>query len=451
MDQIGRLRGWLLSHVEGDGLKATTIRSSIWSTGGFGAGQILRIASNLILTRLLAPEMFGLMALVTMVLAALQLFSDFGIRDALIRNPRGGERDFYSTAWTLQVIRGFILALAAIVVAYPLALVYDQPQMFPLLCVMSVAVAAQGFRSIAAHLQVREMRMRRVVAYQLCVQLLGLAATALLAFWLGNVWALAIGAVIAAFIDVALTFTMLPRYRERLLLDRDSVSQILSFGKWIFVATILTFAGQGGVTAAQGFLVPLDVLAFLSIAGNLSLVLAAAIQQMTGTVGMSAIARAFHEDPERAARGAAKIGRVVGLASTAGAIALSLVSKPLIEFVYDPRYADVGVYLQFLVLGVGAANLSLVYGAALLAMGRSRTHAVIRGVEAVARLGLMYAGFLLGGVIGMTLGLAAAGAVTLAANLVVARRGGYANTGFDLAALAALAAAAAVALASIEA
>src|SRR5688572_4183028 len=49
----------------GPSLRSRTIRGSAWTMGGYGAGQVLRFASNLILTRLLAPEMFGLMALVS--------------------------------------------------------------------------------------------------------------------------------------------------------------------------------------------------------------------------------------------------------------------------------------------------------------------------------------------------------------------------------------------------
>ncbi len=45
-------------------LKKLAIKGTIWTLVGYGSSQILRLLSNLILTRLLVPELFGLMALV---------------------------------------------------------------------------------------------------------------------------------------------------------------------------------------------------------------------------------------------------------------------------------------------------------------------------------------------------------------------------------------------------
>lgn len=449
MERLTRLRAWLLAQMEGDGLKAATIRGSIWTGGGFAASQLLRIGSNLILTRLLAPEAFGLMALVSMAMTGLQLFSDFGVRDALIRNQRAEEPEFYSTAWTIQVIRGMVLAVAAVAIAGPVSLAYEQPELSGMLKVMAIALTVDGFVSIGTHLEMRAMRMRGVVIYRLAAQIMTLTATALLAYWLRSVWALVVGAVLGNVIGVALSYLLLPRYPQRLMLDYGAAAEILRFGKWIFVATILTFAGQGGATALQGLLVPLDTLAFISIAGNLSLVLAGVVMHLTSSVGFSAIAQAMRDSRERGVRGVRKIGTVVAVVSTAGALALALIARPVIDLIYDPRYADVGLYLQFMALGVGMANLSLIYGSALLALGESRTYAAFRGVDAAARLSLTYLGFRVGGPVGLTVGLGAGSVVTLAVALAIAARGGYANLKIDLAAAAALIAACGVALAAM--
>jgi O-antigen/teichoic acid export membrane protein len=72
----------------------------------FGGNNALRLGSNLILTRLLFPEAFGLMALVQVFLTGLQMFSDFGLQASVIRSsPRRGS-GFLHTAWTVQILRG---------------------------------------------------------------------------------------------------------------------------------------------------------------------------------------------------------------------------------------------------------------------------------------------------------------------------------------------------------
>ena len=67
-------------------LKKLAIRGTIWTIVGYGASQILRFGSNLILTRLLFPKLFGLMALLNTFIIGLHLFSDIGIGTIIIQN-----------------------------------------------------------------------------------------------------------------------------------------------------------------------------------------------------------------------------------------------------------------------------------------------------------------------------------------------------------------------------
>ena len=72
-----------------------------------GIGQVMRLASNLILTRILSPEDFGLMALVTSFLIGLAMFSDMGFGPSIMQSKRGDDPVFLDTIWTLKIIRGF--------------------------------------------------------------------------------------------------------------------------------------------------------------------------------------------------------------------------------------------------------------------------------------------------------------------------------------------------------
>ena len=63
------------------------------------------------------------------------MLSDVGIQQAFIQNPRGDERAFLNTAWTIRAARGVVLWLIAMLIAYPMALVYGQSELFGLLCV----------------------------------------------------------------------------------------------------------------------------------------------------------------------------------------------------------------------------------------------------------------------------------------------------------------------------
>ena len=60
------------------------------------------------------PEAFGIMALVNVLIQGLTMFSDVGIEPAIVQHRRGDEPRFYNTAWTVQILRGFVLLLGRV-------------------------------------------------------------------------------------------------------------------------------------------------------------------------------------------------------------------------------------------------------------------------------------------------------------------------------------------------
>jgi len=57
------------------------------------------------MTRILVPEMFGVMAIATMVTVVLWLLSDLGIRQNIVQSGRGDDPAFLDTAWVIQIAR----------------------------------------------------------------------------------------------------------------------------------------------------------------------------------------------------------------------------------------------------------------------------------------------------------------------------------------------------------
>src|SRR4051812_45253512 len=124
----------LLAGAEFDGadgaVRAAAVGSAVWTVLGFGAMQVLRFGFNLVLTRLVAPQVFGVMAMVTLCVQALHMFSDLGIRQCVVHHARGDDPDFLNTAWTLQILRGLLLWGLSAALAAPVAAFYgDMPEL----------------------------------------------------------------------------------------------------------------------------------------------------------------------------------------------------------------------------------------------------------------------------------------------------------------------------------
>src|SRR5690606_15288743 len=120
-----------------------------------------RFVSNLILTYLLVPEAFGVMMLVNMAMTLLQMFSDLGIGPNIIHSKRGESTAFLNTAWTVQVIRGFVLWVVACLLAWPLAHVFNA-QMLTVMPVVGLNAAIMGFNSTRLFTLNRKLTIGRI-------------------------------------------------------------------------------------------------------------------------------------------------------------------------------------------------------------------------------------------------------------------------------------------------
>src|SRR5687767_9371627 len=130
-----------------EAIKSRVIRGTVISLIGQGGSKGLRLVSNMLLSRLLFPEAFGLMTMVNFLVLELSMISDVGILPNIIQHKRGDDPVFLNTAWTIQVLRGSTLLLIGALFAYPLAQFYDQEQLITLAPVACLTALFNGFDS----------------------------------------------------------------------------------------------------------------------------------------------------------------------------------------------------------------------------------------------------------------------------------------------------------------
>ncbi len=148
-------------------LKALAIRGSIWTLAGHGGVLLIRMGRSLIMTRLLFPEVYGLMTLVWAVLTGLQMFADTGIVPTIIRDERGDDPSFLNTAFTTNVLRGLLLWVISCVIAHPMAAIYHQPALDLILPVTGLTALIHGFVSTAMYTRRRHMDFKRLAILDL--------------------------------------------------------------------------------------------------------------------------------------------------------------------------------------------------------------------------------------------------------------------------------------------
>ena len=149
-------------------LESTAIRATFWTVMDYGCSMALRVVNSLVLTRLLMPESFGLMTLVTTLVVGISLISDIGLGPSVIQNPRGDEPALLNTVWTLQVLRGLGIFAVSLILAWPMALIYHEPRLLALIPALGLNVLISSFNSTNLLSMSRHMGVRRVFLLDFC-------------------------------------------------------------------------------------------------------------------------------------------------------------------------------------------------------------------------------------------------------------------------------------------
>lgn len=351
-------------------LKKLAIRSAIWTIAGYGANQVIRFGSNLILTRLLVPEFFGLMALVNTLRVGIELFSDLGISQSVVNNKRGEEPAFLNTAWTLQIIRGFIIWGFCLLITLPVAKFYEDSRLLWLIPIVGITSVVDGFSSTAIHSLHRSMEMGRYTVFELILQILTLSTLIFLAWIYPSVLSLAVGGVIASLMRMVGSYWLIPGYKNRFAWDKDAVEQIVSFGKWMFIASALIFVAEQADRLILGKLLSFQMLGVYTIAYTLASIPREVIKQLSHRVIFPAISNRTDLTRESLKAKILTQRRLILIGFAVFLAALVTVGDLVIAILYDKRYTQATWMMPILCSGIWFSLLFHTTSPALLAIGK---------------------------------------------------------------------------------
>lgn len=376
----------------------------MWSLVAFGGSQVLRFAGNLALTRLLFEEAFGVMALVTALLQGLQLFSDIGIGPSIIQSSRGDDRDFLNTAWTVQVFRGFVLWLAACLIAGPFAAFYGEPILAWIVPIAGLSALIAGFNSTRLFTLYRNVDLKRVAIVEVGSQATGLVAMLAWALVDRSIWALVAGGIAGPIARLVMSHTILPGVANKLRFDRSAFELMMGFGRWIFFSTVLTFLVGQSDRLIFGKLIPIGTLGIYGVASLIAAMPAQAIGRVAHGVFFPIYSR-VHNSGERLGAVFARARRPLLIA--AGWMIAGLIGggQAAVNLLYDRRYQEAGWIVEVLALGSWFFVLESTNGAALLARGQANWTAASNGGKLAGMILFIPLGYSIAGFPGAVVGL----------------------------------------------
>lgn len=367
-------------------------QGTYWTVGGYAGEQGLRFVGNVVLAWLLTEADFGINVLVSVFLQGLHMFSDIGIQPSVVRSPRGDDRRFLDTAWTLQLLRGICLCGVAILAAAPFARFYEEPLLAELIPVAALVAVFDGATSTKLVSAQRHLQVRRLVFLRVVCQSVGLTVTVVHGALTHSVWCLVVGAVVTSVTRMLLSFLMLPGAANRPCLDRAALTELLTFGRWIFVSTALTFLATYVDRLIFGAVCTKAELGVYHVAATLALMPSGAISQLMHNVVFPLYSRVGTTG--ETLRDRVSSVRTPLLQVSGCAIACMIAGgDAFVRCVYPVEFHDAGWMFQMLSVAVWILVLENQAGSALLAVGQPRSVAAGSGVKALLMLPAIAAGF----------------------------------------------------------
>jgi O-antigen/teichoic acid export membrane protein len=339
----------------------------IWTTGAFGASLLLRLGSNIVLARLLAPEIFGVMVIVTSMRLGIELLSDIGIEQNIVSNEDGLKHEFFNTAWTMQILRGAALSCLFMAVSPVLAAFYKID--VTVFLAVGVAPFLYGAASTSIFVMSKAVAVHRRNLFDLSVEVINFAVCVVLALITPTVWSF-IGGMLISTAARAIVSYFLAHPPHKLMLDKHSFREIWRFGRWFMILSLAMYASTNLDKLYLGRVAPLALLGIYGIARTIADLPGFLVRRLSYQVVFPTLAAAWTKgDAAAIAEMAATRLKIVLLA--AFAIAFGIATADIaVGIIYDPRYVQAGWMLAALLLGSWFSMLATLNEAYLLAAGR---------------------------------------------------------------------------------
>lgn len=398
-------------------LRARAVHGSLWTVAGFAASQIVRLGSNIALAALLFEEAFALMAIVMAVMQGLHMFSDLGLGPNVVQSRRGDNQEFLDTAWTVQVLRGVLLAAIATALAWPIAAFYARNDAYAwelrwLIPLVAVSTLIGGFQSSKLWTNQRHMSLAANTLIDLATQVASLGATLLVAWLTRSVYALAVGGIVSALVGCLLSHFAIKGPLNKFRLERQSFREIFGFGKWIFVSTVISFLALQIDKLIFARLFSLAEVGVYAIAASLAVMVPALLGRVQQMVAFPLYARSLQNDVPLADTVERTKLPMLALGSVLIAVIVCC-SQAFVDAAYDDRYRAAGSYLAILAAGAWFAVVDGIYGAAFLSTGRAQWVALVNGVKVGSFCLMLLPAAKIGGLLGAVVAFALSDVIKL--------------------------------------
>lgn len=348
--------------------KMTVISNLVWRFAERCGAQLVSFIVSIVLARILAPEDYGTIALVTVFTAILQVFVDSGLGTALIQKKDADEIDF-SSVFYFNFVVCLILYLGMFAAAPFIADFYGDVTLVPVIRILSLTIVISGVKGIQQAYVSRNMLFKRfffsTIGGTIFSAVLGIA----MAYAGFGIWALVAQQLSNTFIDTLILWITV-RWRPTKSFSWTRLKYLLSFGWKLLVSSLLDTAYNNLRNLIIGKMYSSSDLAFYNQGDKFPKVIVTNINASIDSVLLPTMSSA-QDDKERVKQMTRRAIKTSTYVMAPLMMGLAFCAEPIVSLVLTDKWLPCVPFLRifcitYMFWPVHTANLN-----AINAMGRS--------------------------------------------------------------------------------
>jgi O-antigen/teichoic acid export membrane protein len=370
-------------HRPGTGLRERATRGVAWTTVDAVGSRLITTIVFIVLTRLLQPADFGLLALSLVFVSFARLVVDQGFGAAIVQRGELAKAHLDTAFWT-SVVSGLFLAALLCLLATPVASALGTPELAPVLQALSAVVVLGAPSSTAVAVLRRGFEFRNLAFRKLLSASVGGVAGVVAAMAGMQVWSLVVQALVQAITATITLWTVTP-YRPGLQVSRAHFSDLFTFSNKFIGIGILNFASRRFDDLLIGAVLGPTALGLYSVAYRLLTILQEVLTLTIEHVAFSAFSRLQSDLPRL--RRAYQISLRTSVAITAPAyLATALLAPELIVTFFGTPWEPAIPVMQVLAFAGFAQALVAPNVTLLLSVGRAKSVLFLTTATAVVNV-----------------------------------------------------------------
>ena len=399
-------------------LRRRVTRGLTWTIVDNWGRQLLGFVVFIILANLLRPADFGLVALAVVFVNFAQVFVDQGMGDAIIQRKELS-RSHIDTAFWVAMGTGAVLTLMGVVLAIPIAVVLHQPELQPILQVLSLTFVLAAMRSIQTDLLRRELAFRSLALRSIVATVAGGIMGVAMAYLGFGPWALVGQQVASAGASVLTMWWVLP-WRPGFRFSREHFRSLFSFGINVVGTDVVAFFARNSDNLLIGALLGTRPLGLYAVGYRMLDTTQVLIINISRKMAFPALATVQH-DPERIRRAYFKLTQVSSALILPAYVGLALVAPQLVVVLVGERWSESGPVAAVLFLIGPVLALQAFSSALFYAVGKPNINFRFRLLTMIVRV----VGFFIAvsfGIVAVAVAFAASAYLLVPLNLYWQRR-----------------------------